>query len=637
MKIFKFFMRFFFILLGIFILINLIGMIYAYCTPKIDIKSANSFYLYDKDDKLLIEGAKANEWVNINDINPMIIKATLSIEDKNFYKHNGFDYLRIIKALFVNAKTGDIVQGASTITQQYAKNLFLDFEKSWKRKWKEMWITFRLEARYSKDEILEGYLNTINYGDATYGILNASKYYFNKELNDLSLAEIAILVGIPNSPANFSPINNLELSKERQKVVLDRMVKNGYITKEQADKAYNEEINLYGKKDSYELSSIMYYKDAVMKELYSISSIPKSYLESGGLKIFTSLDVSAQKILENSSKINAVDEQAQTSKVMINPNNGEVIALIGGVNYRQSQFNRAISSLRQPGSSLKPFLYYAALDNGFTASSKFKSEKTTFYFENGKTYSPQNAGNIYANKDITLASAIASSDNIFAVKTNLFLGEELMVNILKKVGITANLSASPSLALGTYEVNIMEMAQAYSVLANGGKKVNSHMIRKVMDTDGNVLYNYNEKEEQILDSNLTFIISELLTTTYDTSMIDYAYPTCINMLSYITHKYAIKSGSTDNDAWIAGYTPEVVLISWAGYDDNSKVSNNLVNSNKIAWITAMEDYFKNNKSSWYEMPKGVVGSLVNPITGEIAKTNDEPKRILYYVRGTEPN
>ena len=186
-------------------------MIYAYCTPKIDIKAANSFYLYDKDDKLLIEGSKANEWVNINDINPMIIKATLSIEDKNFYKHNGFDYLRIIKALFVNAKTGDIVQGASTITQQYAKNLFLDFEKSWKRKWKEMWITFRLEARYSKDEILEGYLNTINYGDATYGILNASKYYFNKELNDLSLAEIAILVGIPNSPANFSPINNLEL------------------------------------------------------------------------------------------------------------------------------------------------------------------------------------------------------------------------------------------------------------------------------------------------------------------------------------------------------------------------------------------------------------------------------------------
>ena len=637
MKIFKFFMRFFFILLGIFILINLIGMIYAYCTPKIDIKAANSFYLYDKDDKLLIEGSKANEWVNINDINPMIIKATLSIEDKNFYKHNGFDYLRIIKALFVNAKTGDIVQGASTITQQYAKNLFLDFEKSWKRKWKEMWITFRLEARYSKDEILEGYLNTINYGDATYGILNASKYYFNKELNDLSLAEIAILVGIPNSPANFSPINNLELSKERQKVVLDRMVKNGYITRKQADEAYNEEINLYGKKDSYELSSIMYYKDAVMKELYSISSIPKSYLDSGGLKIYTSLDVSAQKILENSSKINAVDEQAQTSKVMINPNNGEVIALIGGVNYRQSQFNRAISSLRQPGSSLKPFLYYVALDNGFTASSKFKSEKTTFYFENGKTYSPQNAGNIYANKDITLASAIASSDNIFAVKTNLFLGEELMVNILKKVGITANLSASPSLALGTYEVNIMEMAQAYSTLANGGKKVNSHMIRKVMDMDGNVLYNYNEKEEQILDSNLTFIISELLTTTYDTSMIDYAYPTCINMLSHITHKYAIKSGSTDNDAWIAGYTPEVVLISWAGYDDNSKVSNNLVNYNKIAWITAMEDYFKNNKSSWYEMPKGVVGVLVNPITGEIAKTNDEPKRILYYVRGTEPN
>ena len=637
MKWAKNILKLFFILFGLFVLFNIAGTIYSLCMPKIDIKSANNYYMYDKDNKIIVEGVNSDEWVNIEKINPLVVKATISTEDKNFYNHNGFDYLRIVKAMMTNLVEGNIVQGASTITQQYAKNLYLDFGKSWERKWKEMWLTFRLETNYSKDEILEGYLNTINYGDATYGIGNAAKYYFDKDINDLSLAEISILVGIPNSPANYSPISNYELSKKRQRLVLDRMVDNGYITKKEADKAYKEKLHIYGKKKNYSLSSVMYYKDSVMEELNNISSIPKSYLETSGIKIYTNLDLNAQEALEKGIDNNVIENGVQAAKVMLDTKTGKVLGLLGGANYQASQYNRVTNAKRQPGSTIKPFLYYTALKNGFTPVSKFLSEPVTFNFENGESYTPKNSGDVYANKDITMASAIALSDNIYAVKTNMFLGENEFVDTLKQLGFTTEFKPTPSLALGTYEVSMMELAKVYAVLANNGKEVTPHLIEKVTDMKGNVLYKYNYKEKVILNSNYTFIISDLLTTTYDTNLIDYTYPTCINMLSSMTRKYAVKSGSTDTDAWVAGYNPQVVLVSWQGYDNNKKIEDNVVNTNKTSWITSMESYLKGSKASWYEKPAGVYGVLLNPITGEAPKSNDEKKRILYFIAGTNIN
>lgn len=629
MKRIKILLKTFFMILGLFILFNIVGELYALLTPKVNIKSANSYYLYDKDGNLFVEGVDINNWISIEDINPLIIKATISTEDKNFYNHNGFDYFRIAKAILMNIKSNGIVQGASTITQQYAKNLFLDFGKSWNRKWREMWLSFRLEKKYSKDEILEGYLNTINYGDATYGIANASKYYFNKDVNELTLGEISILVGIPNSPANYSPIANFKLAKKRQKVVLDRMVKNGYIKEEEAEKAYNEEINIYGKKDNKKMSSILYYKDAVMDELYSIKSIPKSFLDTGGLKIYTTFDIKAQEALEKNVLSN---NKIQTAKIMVSSSDGSVLGLLGGSNYQSSQYNRVLYAKRQPGSTIKPFLYYTALENGFVPTTKFLSQKTTFKFDTGESYSPTNSGNIYPNKEITMAAAIALSDNIYAVKTNLFLGNGLFLNKLKQLGFT-NMKDTPSLALGTYEVSMTDLAKAYAILANNGKDIDIHFIDKVLDSNGNLLYKYKKEETNILDSSLTYILSDMLTSTYDANFIDYTYPTCINMVSSITNKYAIKSGSTNTDAWVAGYNPQVVLISWQGYDDNKKIENNVVSNNKDSWISSMEYYFKYNDATWYETPKNVSGILVNPITGENPKNSDK-KRILYFINGT---
>lgn len=621
----------------LFVSFNLIGFLYALITPKIDIKSANAFSVYDNKEKLVFQGNGNDSWVPLKDMNKYIINATISTEDKNFYKHLGFDYPRIAKAILVNITSHNITQGASSITQQYAKNLFLDFEKSWTRKWKEMWLTYKLEAHYSKDEILEGYLNTINYGHGMYGIKNAAKYYFNKEVKNLTLSEASILAGIPNSPSNYSPIDNYTLSKKRQKIVLERMYNNGYISEKEKNTANKEKLILKNEEFGNDLTSLIYYNDAVMNELNTLVGIPKSYLDTGNIKIYTTLDTEAQKALETGLKKNKVDQKTEVSKVMMNPKNGGIIALIGGLNYGKSQFNRALNSYRQPGSTVKPFLYYRALENGFTPSSTFLSKETNFYFDGKKTYSPKNYGNIYANKDISLAAAIAYSDNIYAVKTHLFLGEDELYNTLKKAGITSKMEKSPSLALGTYEVNIIELTGAYSSLANGGKKVTPHLITKVIDKKGNVLYKYKEKkEEPIFKSDITFIINELLTSTYDRNLVDYTYPTCYSMIPNITHKYAIKTGSTDTDSWVIGYTKETVLASWAGYDDNTNISNNVIAGNKNSWITSMEEYLKGKDTTWYSLPDDVVGIIVNPITGNTVTKKDEPKKILYYLKGTEP-
>ncbi len=625
------------IFVGLFVIMNLVGYLYSMITPKIDIKSANVFYLYDKNNNLVFCGNENKEWSSLKDMSPLVVNATIAVEDKNFYKHKGFDYFRITKAIFENIKAKEIVQGASTITQQYARNLFLNFDKTWTRKWKEMWLTFELETHYSKDEILEGYLNTINYGHGIYGISNASKFYFNKDIKDLTLAEASMLAGIPNSPSNYSPINNFDLAKERQKIVLERMYNNKYISKEDMEQALKEELNLYGVRENLNLTSLMYYQDAVMNELYSIESIPDSYLETGGLKIYTSLDIESQTALENSVKDNLVNDKVQVSKVMMNSKTGEVIGLIGGVNYNTSQYNRTLFSLRQPGSTIKPFLYYRALESGFTSSTTFLSQETTFHFSGDKTYSPKNSGNVYGNKEITLALAMAYSDNIYAVKTHLFLGEEELVNILRKVGITTDLDAVPSLPLGTYEVSALELTSAYASLANLGKKVTPHFINKVTDINGNVLYSYDyDNDEVILDSSYAFIIDELLTGSYDSSLIDYAYPTCMSIVSKLTHKYGLKSGSTETDAWVIGFTPDIVLTSWAGYDDSSNITSKVVSSNKVSWASAMEEYLKGKDTKWYDIPEDVSAVLVNPVNGQVVNDNSSKKKVMYYINGTEP-
>lgn len=627
------------IIFSFFIFIIAIGGIFIYVktAPKIRINTANSLVLYDNTENVFFQGNESKEWVNLDNISEYLIKATIYTEDKNFYKHKGFDFFRILKASYVNIRSGSTKQGASTITQQYAKNLFLDFEKTWKRKWDEMWYTLRIEANYSKDEILEGYLNTINYGHGKYGIENASRFYFDKAARDLDLAEATILTGIPKSPSNYSPLVNFDLAKKRQLAILKLMVKNNVITEDELNDAYNEELKFYGKHNTDELSTIMYYQDAVLKELKKIDTIPISYNDNKGLKIYTNLDLEAQQSLEKNVRESIPDEsKLETAAIMMNPNTGGIIALVGGRDYNKSSYNRATDSLRQVGSTMKPFLYYAALENGFTSSSAFTSEATTFTFSNQSDYSPKNYNEKYGNKPISMGTAIAYSENIYAVKTHLFLGSDALINVAKRVGITKKLEDIPSLPLGTNEINIIEMAAGYSAFANSGYKVTPHLIEKVVDNDGNVLYECKNKKELVLNSSLTFILDNLLTATYDPDYIDYNYPTAISLASKLTHKYALKSGTTNGDNWNIGFNKDVVCAVWVGYDNNSYLKSSEYKYSQNIWYKSIEDYEAGKPDSWYETPKNVSAVLVDPISGKLANENTEKKKMMYFIKGTEP-
>lgn len=606
---------------------------YAYLSPKLPIDTANGYYLYDNTKAEIKEGTN---WISIKDMSPYIIDATIAIEDKNFYNHQGFDYLRIIKALFINAKNRKNLQGASTITQQYAKNLFLNFDKTWSRKIEEAFLTMRLEAHYSKDEILEGYLNTINYG-GIFGIENASNYYFNKSSKDLTLAEASILAGIPKSPSNYSPTQNPEAAKKRQQLILEAMEKNGYIEESEKENAINTELIYSKTTERKNLSTIMYYQDAVISELKTIKSIPNSFLETGGLKIYTNLDMNAQSILEDQIKDKMKnDEELQIASVIMDPNNGNILAIAGGRDYSTSQFNRVTNSKRQVGSTMKPLLYYTALENGFTASTTFTSEKTTFTFSENKTYSPSNYNETYGNKPISMAAAIAYSDNIYAVKTHLFLGEENLVNFAKRLGIKENLSPIPSLALGTNEIGILDMMRAYASFANEGYKITPHFITKVEDIEGNVLYEFKEEKEAILNKSTVYILNELLANSYSKELIDYNYPTCIAIAPKISKKYAIKTGTTNTDHLIFGYNKDVLIGVWMGYDDNRETDVSTGNVMKNLWVDTIETYLKDKESNWYKTPDNVVGVLVDPITGLPATETSTHKQIFYYIKGTQP-
>lgn len=623
------------IFLFISFVVILIGLYtYAYLSPKLDLKKSGSLYIYDNKDELLYQGSRNNEWANLSDISPYLVDAVISVEDKNFYVHHGFDYLRIAKAMATNIRRNKIVQGASTISQQYIKNLYLDFDKTWKRKIEEAFLTLELEVHYDKDDILEGYLNTINYGQGNMGIVNAASYYFNKKPNELTLEEAIMLAGIPKNPSGYNPVNNYEASVNRAKVVAKAMLNNKYIDEATYNNLYKEKIEIYGQNKTNNLQMVMYYQEAVLKELNNIKEIPTSLINSGGLKIYTNLDMEMQKNMEDAILSKKSDDEVQVASVVVNPDTGEVRALTGGIDYAKSQYNRALKSKRQVGSTMKPFLYYAALENNMTMASTFRSEETTFNLSNGKTYSPSNAGGIYASKEITMAAALSLSDNIYAVKTNLFLGVDKMIDVAKRTGINEELQSVASLPLGTSEINILDFATGYNTFATGGYKKDLYFIRKVTDLDGNVLYEHEDKKDLVINPNYTYILNEALTSTTNDAFVDYTTPTALNISGSLTHKYAIKTGSTNTDYWIVGYNPDALVMMWMGYDDNRECDKSVRNQAKKIWAEVIEDATK-DKDDWYETPKNVVAIPLDAVTGNVPKHNNKTA-LYYFVKGSEP-
>lgn len=613
-----------------FIIVYLSLYVYAFITPKFQINTSKNIIYYDKNNDDIFSENLNNDYVKLSDITNFTKNAIISIEDKNFYNHRGFDYPRILKAMIINIKSGKIKQGASTISQQYIKNLYLTFDKTWERKIEEAFLTLELETHYSKNEILEGYLNTIDFGGGNYGIKEASKYYFNKNPKELTKAEASILVGIPKSPNYYNPIFNYKNAKDRQYSVLKSMVNNRYISENEMKKIYNEKISFYGKSDKVELSSVYYYKDAVMDEMKNIKQIPKTMLETDELNIYTNLDKNVQKKLEETVDTEMKSTSMQVASIVVEPKTAKIVGLIGGKDYSKSQFNRATKSKRQVGSTIKPFIYYSALENGFTPSSTFLSERTTFNLGNDM-YSPKNANNIYANKNISMLAAISYSDNIYAIKTHLFLGKDSLSNLAKRVKINTSIKELASSALGTTEINMIDFSNGYITLANEGKHEQPHLIEKITNKKGKILYEYKYNTEELLNKKYVYILNNLLTNTYNYKLVNYTSPTLLSISSDINGKYAIKSGSTSYDYWTIGYDSNYLVMVWAGNDNDNKIKNSESKITKKIWAKTMNNI--NVDPKWYEIPSGITGEEINPITGN----SDKNGVLCFYEKGTEPS
>lgn len=332
------------------------------------------------------------------------------------------------------------------------------------------------------------------------------------------------------------------------------------------------------------------------------------------------------------------DSEMQVAFVAMNPQNGHVKALIGGRDFEESPFNRAVQAKRQPGSAFKPFLYYTALENGFTPSTPLLSEPTTFRFNDGEsTYSPHNYGDDYAHDFITLMQALALSDNIYAVKTNMAVGPEELVETAKKAGISSNLEPIPSLALGTKRVSPLEMVSGYGAFANGGYRLTPHFITKVADADGDVLYEGEPDKKQVFDPKTAFVLAHMMTGTFDESLNDYTTVTGRHINDYLHRQVAGKSGTTGTDSWMLGFTPKLVSGVWTGYDKGEKLQSAAqTNHSKDIWGHFMKEALQGEPKEPFRPPEGVVGVWVDPGSGKVAADDCPQRRFTYYVKGTEP-
>ena len=607
-------------LFGIFLLFSLFLLLTTYHylqempPPPESIHTVATLVDGNGDSMLSLVLPSRREWTALGDISPHVVEGFLAAEDHFFYKHRGFNIVSIARSLLYNLKSGSPHRGASTITQQYARNLFNSFEKTWSRKFREAVFTIRMEANYSKDDILEGYLNTINFGHGNYGITAASRFYFNKSPADLTLGESALLVGIPAAPIWNSPILHLEHAKSRQKMILSHMD----LSEKQRQNAYDEPLL----PTQNPRSGLSYYSDAVFDELESLMDVYKF----GKLTVHTPYQPEIQATVDYSLNTLLPSPDLQAAVIVMAPDSGKILALAGGSDYQKSTFNRAIYARRQVGSLLKPILYYGALEYGFTPSTTFYSRPTTFRYWNGQEdYSPRNFRDKYAEAPLSMANALATSDNIYAAKLHNFLGLDVLPQLASRLGITT-IPLLPSAILGITDLSLLEITRAYGIFANGGHSQSCKFITRVQSGEKNIWLPKKEKHLQVLDPVKTFILNEMMTGMFDPKNNHHLNATGTSITPLLTRRYAAKSGTTPTDAWIVGFTPQLLATVWVGYDENRYLDQS---ASHLIWAHIMEGSHLVGGDNWYDIPPGVVPVWVDAFTGA-PLPEDAPNAIMRY-------
>lgn len=608
--------------------------IYAQITgaPSLSVPKASVFL--DKDGKQIGDrfSAERRYWVDLDDMSPFLIDAVVATEDRNFYKHNGFDYRRIAGALLKDAKSGRKVEGASTITMQYAKNLYLTFEKTWKRKFHEALYAYRMEIFYEKDVILEGYLNTVYFGHGMYGVEAASKFYFGKPAKDLTLEESAVITAIAKGPSVYSPIENPEKSRERSLLVLSLMEAQGYITARQEERATNEQITLKNREWADSKRVAPYFLDEVWREAEKVLAAKGRYPAEGGWTIRTTLDPLHQQAAEEVITKWMPDSGLQVGFMSIETGTGAITSLVGGMNYTESPFNRATQAKRQPGSAMKPILYAAALEDGFSPLTFLSTEKTIFTYDEGRsTYEPNNVNGKFAGHPISLAQALAISDNIYAVKTLEDIGYKRFSKMAERLGVNGEFPESPATALGTSLVTLSDMTNAYNRIASGGLETVPTTILSITDAEGKTVYEHPKKSKKhVISEQDAFVLTHLLTGMFDPVFNDYSTATGLSMRQKQTRPYAAKSGTTISDQYLIGYTPSLTAGIWTGYD----VGKQLIDmtdkaASKKIWIDFMETVNRSTPPEPFIPPTGVNGVIIDVDTGGIAVNGCDKQRLVY--------
>ena len=550
-------------------------------TESIQITRQPSITFLDREGRILASfGDIYGQSISYEQLPQDLINAVIVTEDKRFFDHIGVDLRGIARAFLVNFKARRIIQGGSTITQQLAKNLFLTPERSITRKLHEVILSLWLEFRFSKEQILSIYLNRVYLGSGTYGVQAASEKYFNKKVEDLDLYESALIASLLKAPSKYNPISNPTLSQKRTKKVLRNMANNSLINLNDVE---NYRLISDSKKNISEPpKSSRYFVDWLLPRV-------RSYLGeiNEDLIVRTTLDKELQRMAEESiSSISKKFPSANQSAIVVLDLNGGVLAMVGGRDYGDSQFNRVTQAQRQPGSAFKLFVYLVALENGFLPDDKIEDSEVSV-----DDWSPENYKKEFLG-DISISEAFSKSINTVAVKISESVGREEVIKKAKSLGIKSKLINSPSLALGTSEVNLLELTGAYNVLANGGNGVWTHGVRLIEDVDGNLLYlRKGFGPGRLLEENITFDMTQMLKETIKTGT---------GKNAKIGRPAAGKTGTSQSlrDAWFIGFSSDMVTGVWFGNDDDSpmrKITGG--NAPAILWSDFMKKAHENKPIS----------------------------------------
>jgi 1A family penicillin-binding protein len=575
------------------------------------------------------------ETVALDDVSYAFIQAILATEDHRFWDHRGLNKLRTIKALWVTLFEPGKIQGASTITQQLAKNLFFSFERTYIRKFRELLVALQIEAQFSKQEILEAYINQIPFGVGAYGIGEAARTFFGKSAGELNLAEASLLAGLPKSPTRYNPFRYPDRARARQQVVLKRMVETGMISRQEAEEASAAASDLRAQARSLRVDS--YFLDAVMKSLEETYTPEVVY--HGGLRVYTTLDVGMQQQAEAAlqegitglesqmavaggatDSLTEDDNGLQGALVAVEVNTGAVKALVGGRDFFQTPYNRALQNHRQPGSGFKPFLYYGALERlGKTPADLMVDQPVSIPVAGKPPWKPRNFERSYKGP-MVLKKAFTASVNTVAAQLVEALGPEAVVQTARRCGITSPLGPVYSVALGTFGVSPLEMAAAYATFAAGGVSHPPYWIRRVEDVSGRVLEEHIITGERVLNESITYQLVDMMA-----GVIDEGTGNVVRRMGF-TLPAAGKTGTTNdhNDAWFTGFTPTLSASVWVGFDRGQgmrdKNGAGVTGGRGAApiWAQFMKAATQGEPPRAFMAPPDIYFKKVNPDTGSAA-------------------